>query len=163
DDNTRRTTNDPPLTGADVGRITRSTGYQPVSSFPQILVACDVTSPLYGPNGAARIFAPQKGAKPEPGDPFDRPLRQLGAIRPTRNPRPPPTPGVRCAPPTSPNHPISAVHLTRCTSSCQWRPPPPLPPPRRPRRWPIFSSGSAASPPRESACHRPRAPPPKRT
>jgi glycerate kinase len=28
----------------------------------EILVACDVDNPLYGPNGAAYIFAPQKGA-----------------------------------------------------------------------------------------------------
>lgn len=30
-----------------------------------ITVACDVTNPLYGPQGAAYIFAPQKGASPE--------------------------------------------------------------------------------------------------
>ena len=28
----------------------------------EIVVACDVANPLYGPNGAAHIFAPQKGA-----------------------------------------------------------------------------------------------------
>ena len=26
---------------------------------------CDVTNPLYGPNGAAVVYAPQKGATPE--------------------------------------------------------------------------------------------------
>ena len=29
-----------------------------------ITVLCDVTNPLIGPNGAARIFGPQKGADP---------------------------------------------------------------------------------------------------
>ncbi len=29
-----------------------------------ITVACDVTNPLYGPDGAAYVFAPQKGASP---------------------------------------------------------------------------------------------------
>ena len=31
----------------------------------KIRVACDVTNPLLGSNGAARVFAPQKGASPE--------------------------------------------------------------------------------------------------
>lgn len=31
----------------------------------EFIVACDVTAPLYGPNGAAHVFAPQKGANKE--------------------------------------------------------------------------------------------------
>lgn len=31
----------------------------------EIIVACDVTNPLTGPNGASRIYGPQKGATPE--------------------------------------------------------------------------------------------------
>lgn len=31
----------------------------------EVTVACDVTNPLYGPEGAAFVFAPQKGATPE--------------------------------------------------------------------------------------------------
>src|SRR2546423_702365 len=81
-DTTRCTTNDPPLTGADLGRI-RSTGYQPVSSFPQITVACDVTNPLFGPTGAARIFAPQKGATPDQVDHLDRALKRLAQTVPS--------------------------------------------------------------------------------
>jgi glycerate kinase len=30
----------------------------------KLTVACDVTNPLFGPNGAARVFGPQKGATP---------------------------------------------------------------------------------------------------
>lgn len=37
----------------------------PQLSECQFTVACDVDNPLYGPNGAAHIFAPQKGADAE--------------------------------------------------------------------------------------------------
>ena len=33
--------------------------------FPEIMALCDVQNPLLGKSGAARIFAPQKGATPE--------------------------------------------------------------------------------------------------
>jgi glycerate kinase len=32
--------------------------------LPEIIVACDVDNPLLGPNGATRVFGPQKGASP---------------------------------------------------------------------------------------------------
>ncbi len=44
-----------------------------------ITVACDVTNPLYGTNGAAYIFAPQKGATPEQVKTLDDRLRQWAA------------------------------------------------------------------------------------
>lgn len=34
-------------------------------ALPVITVACDVTNPLLGPNGATRVYAPQKGARAE--------------------------------------------------------------------------------------------------
>jgi glycerate kinase len=37
----------------------------------EITVACDVTNPLYGPTGAARVFGPQKGATPEAVEQLD--------------------------------------------------------------------------------------------
>lgn len=43
----------------------------------KITVACDVTNPLYGPNGAARVFGPQKGATPEQVEELDAALRSL--------------------------------------------------------------------------------------
>jgi glycerate kinase len=43
----------------------------------KIVVACDVTNPLYGPNGAASIFGPQKGATPEIVRELDDSLRAL--------------------------------------------------------------------------------------
>ena len=45
----------------------------------QITVACDVTNVLYGPNGAATVFGPQKGATPEQVKWLDGALRDLAA------------------------------------------------------------------------------------
>lgn len=47
-----------------------------------ITVMCDVDNPLYGPRGAAHIFAPQKGADEEMVELLDRQLQALdGAFR----------------------------------------------------------------------------------
>ncbi len=43
----------------------------------KLTVACDVTNPLYGENGAAHIFAPQKGATPEQVLILDEQLRSF--------------------------------------------------------------------------------------
>ncbi|MCH5220804.1 MAG: glycerate kinase [Muribaculaceae bacterium] len=43
-------------------------------------VACDVQNPLYGPNGAAYIFAPQKGADAAMTERLDLGLRNFAAI-----------------------------------------------------------------------------------
>lgn len=43
----------------------------------QFVVASDVANPLYGSNGAAYIFAPQKGATPEQVEILDRRLRHF--------------------------------------------------------------------------------------
>lgn len=45
-----------------------------------IVAACDVTSPLYGPNGSAFVFAPQKGATPEQTKELDLRLRRFAEI-----------------------------------------------------------------------------------
>lgn len=47
-----------------------------------IEVLCDVTNPLYGPNGAAYIYGPQKGATPEQVELLDQRLRQWAASSP---------------------------------------------------------------------------------
>ena len=46
----------------------------------EILVACDVTNPLYGPDGAAPVFGPQKGATPEMVAILDANLRHLADV-----------------------------------------------------------------------------------
>lgn len=47
------------------------------------VVACDVDNPLYGPQGAAYVFAPQKGATPEQVVELDKQLRDF-ALRTER-------------------------------------------------------------------------------
>jgi glycerate kinase len=42
-----------------------------------IVVACDVDNPLFGPNGAAAVFGPQKGATPQQVSWLDDALRRL--------------------------------------------------------------------------------------
>lgn len=42
--------------------------------------ACDVRNPLYGPEGAAQIFAPQKGATPQMVATLDEGLRNLAQV-----------------------------------------------------------------------------------
>ncbi len=45
-----------------------------------ITIACDVNNPLYGPNGAARIYGPQKGASPADIEVLDKGLRNLADV-----------------------------------------------------------------------------------
>jgi glycerate kinase len=35
------------------------------ANFPPVYIACDVTNPLLGPRGAAAVYGPQKGLRPE--------------------------------------------------------------------------------------------------
>lgn len=54
----------------------------PPPSLPPVpfVVACDVNNPLHGPDGAACIFAPQKGANPEQVELLDKGLKQFAGI-----------------------------------------------------------------------------------
>ena len=44
------------------------------------IVACDVKAPLYGPEGAAYVFAPQKGASPQMVQSLDAGLRHFAEV-----------------------------------------------------------------------------------
>jgi len=57
----------------DLGRI------EPPENFemPEVDVLCDVTNPLCGPNGAAHVYGPQKGATPEMVEALDSRLWKL--------------------------------------------------------------------------------------
>ena len=46
----------------------------------EFIVACDVTNPLYGPQGAAYIFAPQKGATPDVVELLELGLRNFARV-----------------------------------------------------------------------------------
>lgn len=48
--------------------------------LPEIDVLCDVTNPLCGPNGAAQVYGPQKGATPEMVEKLDFRLWKLSEI-----------------------------------------------------------------------------------
>ena len=48
--------------------------------FEKVEVLCDVTNPLYGPNGAAWIYGPQKGGNKESLAHLDEGLRHIAAL-----------------------------------------------------------------------------------
>jgi glycerate 2-kinase len=56
------------------------TSLDPRLQRTEILVACDVTNPLYGPEGASAIYGPQKGATPEMVRELDAALRHYAGI-----------------------------------------------------------------------------------
>lgn len=67
-----------PLCGRDLDRVylvKRSRGS--IVDGIRFTVACDVTNPLFGPSGAAFVYAPQKGATPEQVRELDRGLQHL--------------------------------------------------------------------------------------
>ncbi len=53
---------DTPMTGDDLGDV--AVYHAPATGPPRLRVACDVTNPLLGADGAARCYGPQKGATP---------------------------------------------------------------------------------------------------
>ena len=55
-------------------------GINPDISSARITAACDVDIPLCGPNGASRVFAPQKGATPEMVEILDKNLQNYASI-----------------------------------------------------------------------------------
>lgn len=52
----------------------------PIPGTLRVTVLSDVTNPLYGPRGAARVFAPQKGADPDQVALLDQGLRHIASI-----------------------------------------------------------------------------------
>jgi glycerate kinase len=58
----------------------KSGGVLPALKDCQIRVACDVTNPLLGERGAARVFGPQKGASPEIVKLLEDGLRSLAEV-----------------------------------------------------------------------------------
>lgn len=57
-----------------------STGLDYRIGKTEVLVACDVDNPLCGPEGAAYVYGPQKGAAPEMLPVLDRALEHLAAL-----------------------------------------------------------------------------------
>lgn len=73
-----------PLTPVDaaMGNIQRIdlSGFDPRVADCDITIACDVTNPLTGPNGASAVYGPQKGANPEQVASLDRAMQQLAGV-----------------------------------------------------------------------------------
>ncbi|MCA9242815.1 MAG: glycerate kinase [Phycisphaerales bacterium] len=69
----------PPL--IDANRIGDIVSMDTPPTLPAVTeLLCDVTNPLLGPNGAAPVFAPQKGAKPADIPILERRLAQLADV-----------------------------------------------------------------------------------
>lgn len=68
--------------GDTLGRIARIDTAEAAALLRsvEITVMCDVTNPLYGPTGAAYVFAPQKGADAEKVKSLDAGLRHFGDV-----------------------------------------------------------------------------------
>ncbi|QUS61473.1 glycerate kinase [Synechocystis sp. PCC 7339] len=56
-----------------------------LDTFPEITLLCDVTSPFYGSNGAAFVYAPQKGADPAMVQRLNRGLEHFAQVVRKRN------------------------------------------------------------------------------
>lgn len=71
-----------PLTGQGLENLSRIDLSQKDKRLDQIeiIAACDVDNPLYGPNGAAYVFAPQKGADEAMVKDLDRNLAHYAEI-----------------------------------------------------------------------------------
>jgi len=68
--------------GADLARVAKIdlTGLDPRLVDVTIDVACDVRNPFHGPDGAAHVFGPQKGADAATVDRLDRGLANLADV-----------------------------------------------------------------------------------
>lgn len=64
---------------AELARIDAS-GIDPRLAACRVEVACDVTNPLTGPDGASAVFGPQKGATPEMVQELDRALAHFATL-----------------------------------------------------------------------------------
>lgn len=62
------------------GRLLEIASFQPPDSLPKISVACDVTNSLCGPEGAAYVYGPQKGATPQQIRQLDIALGHLASL-----------------------------------------------------------------------------------
>jgi len=68
-----------PPVGGNLGKVRRIDRSSRVTVAP-VVAAVDVQNPLYGAEGAARIFAPQKGATPRQVVELDRGLRHFAGL-----------------------------------------------------------------------------------
>lgn len=72
----------PPITGGDLLRVNdvRVEQRDPRLMQVELVALCDVDNPLTGPNGAARIYGPQKGASERQVTELDAALSHLASV-----------------------------------------------------------------------------------
>ena len=68
--------------GEDLVSVSKIDSYNTVEELKgaKFTVACDVTNPLYGKEGAAYVFAPQKGATPKMVEMLDAGLKNFSSV-----------------------------------------------------------------------------------
>lgn len=73
---------DLPFGGAALARLERidMAGLDPRAKQAEFLVACDVSNPLTGPEGASAVYGPQKGATPEMVRQLDAALHHFAQV-----------------------------------------------------------------------------------
>lgn len=64
---------------AGIDRIDPSNAFSGLTR-PDVRVACDVDNPLYGSDGAAHVYGPQKGASPQEVEQLDRGLVRFASV-----------------------------------------------------------------------------------
>ena len=69
-----------PEGGGGLERLARVRAPEAPPDLGDLVVLCDVTNPLTGPNGAARVFGPQKGARARDVDALERGLERWAAV-----------------------------------------------------------------------------------
>ncbi len=69
-------------TGSNLGKVSHIDAAQvsPLVKQVSITIACDVTNPLYGEEGAAYVYARQKGATEAEIEELDRGMRSMAAV-----------------------------------------------------------------------------------
>ncbi len=74
--------NELPGCGASLGRVSTvdDSGRLAELSETEFIIACDVSNPFYGPEGAAFVFGPQKGADREMVQELDNGLKHFSGI-----------------------------------------------------------------------------------
>ncbi|MFK8054927.1 MAG: glycerate kinase [Saprospiraceae bacterium] len=71
----------PAITGGDLGKlISIRLPAKPMWSGIEFVLLCDVANPLFGPNGAARVYGKQKGANLEEIEALDAGMRHASAL-----------------------------------------------------------------------------------
>src|SRR5438132_13783554 len=73
---------DGPRGRAALARLDRidASGFDPVWNVLNVMVACDVTNPLTGSQGASYVYGPQKGANPDAVRELDSALARLAEV-----------------------------------------------------------------------------------